>query len=65
MRPSSSNAAWSDPCSRSAPSTAAQSAISSDRSIEYDEPQLTHPGAEDAEFTTAKAGIDYLQDVRW
>ena len=33
--------------------------------IEHDEPQLSHPGAEDAEFTTAKAGIDYLRDVRW
>jgi sugar phosphate isomerase/epimerase len=33
--------------------------------IEHDEPQLSHPGAEDAEFTTANAGIDYLRDVRW
>lgn len=33
--------------------------------IEHDEPQLSHSGAEDAEFTTAKAGIDYLREVRW
>jgi sugar phosphate isomerase/epimerase len=33
--------------------------------IEHDEPQLSHPGDEDAEFKTAKAGIDYLSDVRW
>ena len=33
--------------------------------IEHDEPQLSHPGAEDAEFTTAKAGMDYLRKVRW
>ena len=33
--------------------------------IEHDEPQLSHPGDEDAEFKTAKAGIDYLRDVRW
>jgi sugar phosphate isomerase/epimerase len=33
--------------------------------IEHDEPQLSHPGAEDAEFLTAEAGINYLRDVRW
>jgi len=33
--------------------------------IEHDEPQLSHPGDEDAEFKTAKAGIDYLRGVSW
>ena len=33
--------------------------------IEHDEPQLSHPGDEEAEFKTAKAGIDYLSRVRW
>jgi sugar phosphate isomerase/epimerase len=33
--------------------------------IEHDEPLLSHPGDEDAEFITAKAGIDYLRTVRW
>jgi sugar phosphate isomerase/epimerase len=33
--------------------------------IEHDEPQLSHPGDEDAEFKTAQAGIDYLRSVRW
>jgi sugar phosphate isomerase/epimerase len=33
--------------------------------IEHDEPQLSHPGDEDAEYKTAKAGIDYLRAVRW
>jgi hypothetical protein len=33
--------------------------------IEHDEPQLSHPGDEDAEFKTARAGIDYLRDARW
>jgi hypothetical protein len=33
--------------------------------IEHDAPQLSHAGAEDAEFTIAKTGIDYLSTVRW
>jgi sugar phosphate isomerase/epimerase len=33
--------------------------------IEHDEPQLSHPGDEQAEFKTAKAGIDYLRTVSW
>jgi sugar phosphate isomerase/epimerase len=33
--------------------------------IEHDEPQLSHPGDEDAEFKTARAGIHYLSTVRW
>ena len=33
--------------------------------IEHDEPLLSHPGDEDAEFKTAKAGIDYLRNVSW
>jgi sugar phosphate isomerase/epimerase len=33
--------------------------------VEHDEPQLSHPGADDAEFTTAKAGIEYLRTVVW
>jgi sugar phosphate isomerase/epimerase len=33
--------------------------------IEHDEPLLSHPGDEDAELKTAKAGIDYLSSVRW
>jgi sugar phosphate isomerase/epimerase len=33
--------------------------------IEHDEPQLSRPGDEQAEFRTAKAGIDYLSSVRW
>ena len=33
--------------------------------IEHDEPQLSHPGDEDAEFKTAKAGIDCLRTVSW
>jgi sugar phosphate isomerase/epimerase len=33
--------------------------------IEHDWPQLSHPGDEDAEYKTAKAGIDYLSAVRW
>jgi sugar phosphate isomerase/epimerase len=33
--------------------------------IEHDEPQLSHPGDEDAEYKSAKAGIDYLRSVRW
>ena len=31
--------------------------------IEHDEPQLSHPGDEDAELKTAKAGIDYLKRI--
>jgi sugar phosphate isomerase/epimerase len=33
--------------------------------IEHDEPQLSHPGDEEAELKTARAGIDYLSRVRW
>jgi sugar phosphate isomerase/epimerase len=33
--------------------------------IEHDEPQLSHPGDDDAEYKTARAGIDYLRTVRW
>ncbi len=33
--------------------------------VEHDEPQLSHPGDEEAEFKTAKAGIDYLSTVSW
>ena len=33
--------------------------------VEHDEPQLSHPGDEDAERKTAKAGISYLQNVSW
>jgi sugar phosphate isomerase/epimerase len=33
--------------------------------IEHDEPQLSHPGDEEAELKTAKAGIDYLRTVSW
>ena len=33
--------------------------------IEHDEPQLSHPGDEEAEFKTAKTGIDYLSAVSW
>ena len=33
--------------------------------VEHDEPQLSHPGDEEAEFKTAKAGIDYLTTVTW
>jgi sugar phosphate isomerase/epimerase len=33
--------------------------------IEHDEPQLSHPGDEQAEFKTAKAGIDYLRNISW
>jgi sugar phosphate isomerase/epimerase len=33
--------------------------------VEHDEPQLSHPGDEEAEFKTAKAGIDYLRAVSW
>jgi sugar phosphate isomerase/epimerase len=33
--------------------------------IEHDWPLLSHPGDENAEYKTAKAGIDYLRTVRW
>jgi sugar phosphate isomerase/epimerase len=33
--------------------------------IEHDEPLLSHPGNENAELLTAKAGIEYLSRVRW
>jgi sugar phosphate isomerase/epimerase len=33
--------------------------------IEHDQPQLSHPDDEQAEFKTAQAGIDYLESVRW
>jgi sugar phosphate isomerase/epimerase len=33
--------------------------------VEHDEPQLSHPGDENAEFKTARAGIDYLRTVTW
>ena len=33
--------------------------------IEHDSPWLSHPNDDQAEFKTAKAGIEYLQNVRW
>jgi sugar phosphate isomerase/epimerase len=33
--------------------------------IEHDDPQLSHPGDPEAELTTARNGIRYLQAVRW
>jgi len=33
--------------------------------VEHDEPWLSHPNDPQAEFKTAKAGIQYLQGVRW
>ncbi|HZN90821.1 MAG TPA: hypothetical protein VFB44_17720, partial [Thermoleophilaceae bacterium] len=33
--------------------------------IEHDSPWLSHPNDTQAEFKTAKAGIEYLQNVRW
>jgi sugar phosphate isomerase/epimerase len=33
--------------------------------IEHDQPSLSHPNDPEAEFKTAKAGIEYLQSVRW
>jgi sugar phosphate isomerase/epimerase len=33
--------------------------------IEHDSPWLSHPDDDEAEFKTAKAGIEYLQNVRW
>jgi sugar phosphate isomerase/epimerase len=33
--------------------------------IEHDQPQLSHPGDEYAEHKTARAGVEYLKNVRW
>jgi sugar phosphate isomerase/epimerase len=33
--------------------------------IEHDDPQLSHPGDAEAELTTARVGIKYLEAVRW
>jgi sugar phosphate isomerase/epimerase len=33
--------------------------------IEHDDPTLSHPGDPEAEIKTAKAGIKYLEEVRW
>jgi sugar phosphate isomerase/epimerase len=33
--------------------------------VEHDWPQLSHPGDEEAEYKTAKNGINYLAEVRW
>ena len=33
--------------------------------IEHDQPTLSHPTDPEAEITTAKAGIRYLEEVRW
>jgi sugar phosphate isomerase/epimerase len=33
--------------------------------IEHDDPTLSHPNDPEAEITTAKAGIRYLESVRW
>jgi sugar phosphate isomerase/epimerase len=33
--------------------------------IEHDQPQLSHPGDENAEFKTAATGVEYLKNVRW
>lgn len=33
--------------------------------IEHDQPQLSHPGDENAEFKTAATGVEYLKTVRW
>jgi sugar phosphate isomerase/epimerase len=33
--------------------------------IEHDSPWLSHPDDDEAEFKTAKAGIEYVQNVRW
>jgi sugar phosphate isomerase/epimerase len=33
--------------------------------IEHDEPALSHPGDPEAPLTTARAGIKYLEEVRW
>jgi sugar phosphate isomerase/epimerase len=33
--------------------------------IEHDDPTLSHPGDPEAELTTAKVGIKYLETVRW
>jgi sugar phosphate isomerase/epimerase len=33
--------------------------------IEHDEPELSHPGDPEAPLTTARVGIEYLEEVRW
>jgi sugar phosphate isomerase/epimerase len=33
--------------------------------IEHDDPRLSHPSDPEAELTTAKVGIKYLEEVRW
>jgi sugar phosphate isomerase/epimerase len=33
--------------------------------IEHDDPTLSHPGDPQAELTTARVGIRYLEEVRW
>jgi sugar phosphate isomerase/epimerase len=33
--------------------------------IEHDDPTLSHPGDPEAEIKTARAGIKYLEEVRW
>ena len=33
--------------------------------IEHDDPQLSHPTDPEAELTTARVGIEYLENVRW
>ena len=33
--------------------------------IEHDEPWLSHPDDPEAEFKTARTGIQYLETVRW
>ena len=33
--------------------------------IEHDDPQLSHPTDAEAELTTARVGIEYLENVRW
>ena len=33
--------------------------------IEHDDPTLSHPNDPEAELTTARVGIEYLETVRW
>lgn len=33
--------------------------------VEHDWPPLSHPNDANAEYTTARAGVDYLRQVRW
>jgi len=33
--------------------------------IEHDDPRLSHPNDPEAELTTARVGIEYLENVRW